>query len=120
MVGFRKKKGSVGTALFSSFAWSAKLRPILERERERESLSGKMRHGDVRYNFTACRAEGIELAHDRLVRESCTRIFSTWLVRARVSWLPMSFGRGERLGQGGNCMGRHTIRVITQLLHIDI
>ena len=72
MVGFRKKKGSVGTALFSSFAWSAKLRPILERERE--SLSGKMRHGDVRYNFTACRAEGIELAHDRLVRESCTRI----------------------------------------------
>jgi len=33
-----------------------------------------MRHGDVRYNFTACRAEGIELAHDRLVRESCTRI----------------------------------------------
>ena len=74
MVGFRKKKGSVGTTLFSSFAWSAKLRPILERERERESLSGKMRHGDVRYNFTACRAEGIELAHDRLVRESCTRI----------------------------------------------
>lgn len=37
-----------------------------------------------------------------------------------MSWLPMSFGRGERLGQGGNCMGRHTIRAITQLLHIDI
>ena len=44
------------------------------KERKRESLSGKMRHADVRYNFTACRAEGIELAHDRLVRESCTRI----------------------------------------------
>jgi len=92
-----------------------------KRERERESVSEKIRHADVRYNFSACCAEGIELAHDRCVWGSCARILLHLVGEARgVSWLPLSFGMGERLGQGGSYVGRHTNRVITQLFHIDI
>jgi len=68
-----------------------------------------MRHGDVRYNFTACRAEGIELAHDRLVRESCTRILlhlvseGSCVLAADVIWQGWAaWSRWQLYGQAHN------------------